>query len=543
MRLIAFPEGALQAFNDEVLDLDHATFARECAIDIPGEETDALGKIAKEYNAFVMAQAKARHPDLKDRFFNVGFIINPRGKVILKHYKVSPLFPVEHSVCPHDVYDWWVEKYGRTLDAFWPVVDTEIGRLGIMMANEGSYPENARALALNGAEVVYRASYPHPATGNEIFEIQSRARALDNNMYVVAPNMGTYYLFPEETTPIDTFGGRSFIIDYKGRIVGRQDYGAGSTYVGGVIDIEALRDHRARAQWDNWMKDLRTELYQLLYEKPIYPKNLYLKRAPMKHAEYREKVIKRQIRLHARPRDLEEAGAVSLAAGCSPPAVREVRLASGTCGCGCRFGSGWSLLRRRRRPSCGCGSRWRMGGRGGGRRPRCWRRSGSTRIRRSAMRTTSSSCDARCASRVPSTRPTARLARRFVSSRSTITRRSPSAGAAGLNPLVACYGPALLDRAVLDALCRLHGVSFYEAMRTNLPGTDTGRAATGVRGLRLRCVPGQPPERRQSPRAPHGGPRRSDHRRRPDAPRRGSTMDCPRPSKTWWRRTGTRTSS
>src|SRR6202171_2455085 len=297
VRLLAFPEGALQAFNDEVLDLDHATFARECAIDIPGEETDALGKIAKEYNAFVMAQAKAKHPDLKDRFFNVGFIINPRGKVILKHYKVSPLFPVEHSVCPHDVYDWWVEKYGRSLDAFWPVADTEIGRLGIMMANEGSYPENARALALNGAEVVYRASYPHPATGNEMFEIQSRARALDNNLFVVAPNMGTYYLFPEEATPIDTFGGRSFVIDYKGRIVGRQEYGGGSTYVSGVIDIEALRDHRARAQWDNWLKDLRTELYQLLYEQPIYPKNLYINREPMRHAENRKKGIEPQIKL------------------------------------------------------------------------------------------------------------------------------------------------------------------------------------------------------------------------------------------------------
>ena len=166
-----------------------------------------------------------------------------------------------------------------------------------MMANEGSYPENARALAMNGAEVVYRASYPHPGTGNELFEVQSRARALDNNMYLVAPNMGTYYLFPEETTPIDTFGGRSFVINYKGQIVGRQDYGAGSTYVGGVIDIEALRDHRARAQWDNWMKDLRTELYQILYEQPIYPKNLYLDREPMKHAEYREKVIKTQIAL------------------------------------------------------------------------------------------------------------------------------------------------------------------------------------------------------------------------------------------------------
>src|SRR6201988_2571950 len=59
VRLIAFPEGALQAFNDEVLDLDHVKFARECAIDIPGEETEELGKIAKEYNAFIMAQAKA----------------------------------------------------------------------------------------------------------------------------------------------------------------------------------------------------------------------------------------------------------------------------------------------------------------------------------------------------------------------------------------------------------------------------------------------------------------------------------------------------
>ena len=40
----------------------------------------------------------------------------------------------------------------------------------------------------------------------------------------------------------------------------------------------------------------------------------------------------------------------------------------------------------------------------------------------------------------------------------------------GLNSLVACYGPALIDRAVLDALCRALGMSFYEAMRKNVPG-------------------------------------------------------------------------
>src|SRR4051812_24597636 len=66
VRLIAIPEGALQAFNDEVLDLDHVTYARECAIDIPGPETRFLGDLAKEWKAFVIAQAKARHPEFPD---------------------------------------------------------------------------------------------------------------------------------------------------------------------------------------------------------------------------------------------------------------------------------------------------------------------------------------------------------------------------------------------------------------------------------------------------------------------------------------------
>jgi predicted amidohydrolase len=295
VRLIAIPEGALQAFNDEVLDLDHVAYARECAIDIPGPETRFLGDLAKEWNAFIMAQAKATHPEFPDRFFNVGFAIDPDGEIILKHYKLSTLYPVEHSVTPHDVWDRWIELYGKTLDAFFPVVDTEIGRLGVMMANEGSYPENARGLAMNGAEIVYRASYPHPHTGNELFEIQSRARALDNNFYVVAPNLATYYLTLDSDTPIDTFGGRSLIVDYKGRIAGQHLYGAGSSYVAGTIDVEALRYHRTHAQWDNWMKDLRTEIYQLVYEEPVYPKNLYLERAPFTHAEFREEVIQKQV--------------------------------------------------------------------------------------------------------------------------------------------------------------------------------------------------------------------------------------------------------
>ena len=49
------------------------------------------------------------------------------------------------------------------------------------------------------------------------------------------------------------------------------------------------------------------------------------------------------------------------------------------------------------------------------------------------------------------------------------------AGAArSYNPLLASYGPALLDRAILDALCRAHGASFYHAMQGNLAGITDG---------------------------------------------------------------------
>jgi predicted amidohydrolase len=258
-----------------------------------------------------MAQAKARHPEFPGRFFNVGFVLDPDGEVVLRHHKLVPLLPVEHSMTPHNVYDRWVELYGETLDAFYPVAETEIGRLGVMMANEGSYPENARGLAMNGAEVVYRASFPHRAS--DAFEVQTRARALDNNFYVIAPNVGTYYLMPDDETPIDTFGGHSLIVDYLGRKMGELSYSGASSWVAGTIDIHALRHFRANAKWGNWMKDLTTEQYRLIYEQPIYPKNLYAERAPYKHAEYHKEVLERQREL-LRERGVyadQDAGSVS----------------------------------------------------------------------------------------------------------------------------------------------------------------------------------------------------------------------------------------
>ncbi len=100
--------------------------------------------------------------------------------------------------------------------------------------------------------------------------------------------------------PIDTFGGGSVVVDYRGQIVGRHNYSAGSSWVAGTVDIEALRRFRANAQWDNWIKDLTTEQYQLIYEQPVYPKNLYLDRAPVPARRVPARGDRQAGRTHAR---------------------------------------------------------------------------------------------------------------------------------------------------------------------------------------------------------------------------------------------------
>jgi hypothetical protein len=54
-----------------------------------------------------------------------------------------------------------------------------------------------------------------------------------------------------------------------------------------------------------------------------------------------------------------------------------------------------------------------------------------------------------------------------------------------LNGLVAGYGPALLDRAVLDAVCRARGLSFYDAVRKNVVGFDPARLLPEFAGFNV----------------------------------------------------------
>ena len=295
IKIVALAEGAISGFTDEAFDVPHVTAARELYIDIPGEETEFLGNIANHYKTYIIAQCKARWPEvIKDRFFNTAFIIDPNGKIVHKYAK-NHVFARERSCMPHDVYDIWVKKFGDDIDAFYPVLKTDdIGNIGTMVCNDGMYPEAGRALAFNGAEVIYRPSMAQPITGNGQWELQNRAHAMFNNCYVIAPNIGPYYLHPGFEHPFDVAGGNAHIVDYQGNLISFSASGT-DTVIAAIIDIEQLRHFREMSLFGNWMKDLRTEIFKRMYEKPIHPKNMWIDRAPLQHEDH-DKIFRQNIK-------------------------------------------------------------------------------------------------------------------------------------------------------------------------------------------------------------------------------------------------------
>ena len=275
VRLVALPEGVLQSFNDEIMDRQHTYYLERVAIDIPGPETEALGQLARQYKTYFIGQAKATDPKIPGYFFNVGFVIDPDGRVVHRAAKNVVAY-IEGSATPHDVYDKWVEAYGDSLESFFPVVDTSIGRIGTMICYEGMFPEAARGLALNGAEIIYHPSAAVNSVDKGLWELANRARASDNNCYVVAPNSGLYHFSPESHDGIDVTGGQSMIVDYRGQVIARHGPNT-SSWAAAVIDIAALRHFRQHATMRNWLKELRTEIFRPIYARPVYEKNAYLK--------------------------------------------------------------------------------------------------------------------------------------------------------------------------------------------------------------------------------------------------------------------------
>lgn len=268
------------------------------SIDIPGEETELLGQKAKQLDIYIAAHAWTEYPDFPRRPFSVGFLIAPDGKVILKHHKViETKIYGSGDTAPADAYDWFVKKFGDGLDAFFPVTDTELGKVGFVICGEGQYAEISRGLMMNGAEILIRPNAwiePYMGEPQDLMALCSRFNAFANICYLVESNWAYYYA-PRQ--PKELGAGRSQVIDFTGRILART-HASGEAGVAAEVNIQSLRRHREESAFLSRMVYIPTYIFRKVYETELWPKNSLLEKERSNTAEewdrIRREVIERR---------------------------------------------------------------------------------------------------------------------------------------------------------------------------------------------------------------------------------------------------------
>ncbi len=146
VRLLVFPEFAHAAPAYETV----AELRAKLAVPVPNEHTDKYAKLCRQYGCYIQTgsflETDSDYPDL---VFNATVLIGPTG-ILSKYRKVNTWIPWEVHTSPHDLPDYSLEPF--------PVVDTEIGKLGVAICYDWLFPETIRQIAFNGAEVINRVS-------------------------------------------------------------------------------------------------------------------------------------------------------------------------------------------------------------------------------------------------------------------------------------------------------------------------------------------------------------------------------------------------
>ena len=188
----------------------------QVAIEIPGEETEAISEKAKQYGCYVVFGSYARDADWPNHVLSITTIIGPDGSIVDKHWKARNIKGVFHGIelfttTIYDVLDAYVEMYGS--DAVLPVTRTPIGN--IVTSSVQLEPELFRVFAMKGGEIFLRT-----ATGGFTpWDIQATAGY--NHVYVAICNNA---VSPDNPGFYDDAGsGGSAIYDPRGEVIAAAD--------------------------------------------------------------------------------------------------------------------------------------------------------------------------------------------------------------------------------------------------------------------------------------------------------------------------------
>jgi formamidase len=183
---------------------------RDLAQPLPGTLSDRLGELAVDTGLWLIP-GSVYELDEHDQVYNTAVVVSPEGKLVARYRKMFPWQPYERTTPGREC---------TVLDL------PDVGRIGLAICYDGSFPEVARQLAWLGAEVIIQPTLT-TTRDRDMERICARANAWTNQVYVVNVNAA------------DPAGvGQSLIVDPEGTI--RQQAGAGEEILVDALDLDEV---------------------------------------------------------------------------------------------------------------------------------------------------------------------------------------------------------------------------------------------------------------------------------------------------------------
>lgn len=177
----------------------------EIAEQIPdGPTIKLMQKLAKQHNMILVIPIY--EVDMTGVYYNTAAVIDEHGEYLGKYRK--------HHI-PHCNPGFWEKFYFKPGNLGYPVFETSAGKVGVYICYDRHFPEGARELGLNGAEIVFNPSATVAGLSEYLWKLEQPAHAVANQYYVGAINrVGT-----EAPWGIGEFYGQSYFCNPRGQIM------------------------------------------------------------------------------------------------------------------------------------------------------------------------------------------------------------------------------------------------------------------------------------------------------------------------------------
>ncbi len=210
-----------------------------------GPTTRLMQELAKRHSMVIVVPIYEE--ESTGVYYNTAAVIDADGTYLGKYRK---------NHIPHVAPGFWEKFYFKPGNLGYPVFETAYGKVGVYICYDRHFPEGARALGLNGAEIVFNPSATVAGLSEYLWKLEQPAHAVANAYFVGAINRVGH----EQPWDIGEFYGQSYFCDPRGQFLatGSRDK---TELITAELDFDKIRE--VRNTWQ-FYRDRRPETYDEL---------------------------------------------------------------------------------------------------------------------------------------------------------------------------------------------------------------------------------------------------------------------------------------